>query len=93
MNNFHAFRYELLEIEEDENFIADIIDEITDGALEEITKNIIKSRVLPHTVLSVRDLLLDVIEVTKHLNVLAITDEAFKHIRRFGHRVGAWGHA
>jgi len=54
--------YELLEIEEDENFIADIIDEITDGALEEITKNIIKSRVLPHTVLSVRDLLLDVIE-------------------------------
>ena len=66
MNNSHdAFRYELLEIEEDENFIADIIDEITDGALEEIKKNIIKSRVLPHTVLSVRDLLLDVIEVKK----------------------------
>jgi len=54
--------YELLEIEEDENFIADIIDEITDLALDEVAEKIVKSRVLPHTVLAARELLLDVIE-------------------------------
>jgi len=54
--------YELLEVEEDENFIADIIDEITKRALDEVANNIVKSRVLPHTVLAVRELLLDVIQ-------------------------------
>jgi len=54
--------YELLEIEEDENFIADIIDEITDAALDQVASNIVKSRVLPHTVLSARELLLEIID-------------------------------
>jgi len=54
--------YELLEVEEDENFIADIIDEITKRALDEVANNIVKSRVLPHTVLAVRELLLDVLQ-------------------------------
>ena len=54
----------MLEIEEDENFIADIIDEITDAALDQVANNIVKSRVLPHSVLAARELLLEVIEVS-----------------------------
>lgn len=53
---------ELIEIEEDENFIADIIDEITDSVLDQVHAKIIKSRVLPHTVLSTRSLLLDILD-------------------------------
>ena len=66
VQHFHIiFRNELLEIEDDENFISEIIDEITESALNQVFDKIIESRVQPHTVLAARELLLDVIEVSE----------------------------